>query len=201
MNPLTPEPSYTQIRQVKLSLFLAWRLLPSPFKSTLFTCRNETLHAVFYDRMEAYGRRVGRPGQMKLVVFSIDSVHVAIQTPGNHDTLKRTYSSKIGHNAVVCTVIASADSLPCWMGCLSASVSPSNTDERLASLFLRLNGQGNIVGGLLDFLTGPVKDQGLDPGQVPFHDFYTVLLMDKGYKTYGRQAAGSKMMFFKRSSL
>ena len=32
VNPLTAEPSYTQIGQVELSLFLAWRLLPSPLQ-------------------------------------------------------------------------------------------------------------------------------------------------------------------------
>jgi len=35
VNPLTAEPSYTQIGQVKLSLSLAWRLLPSPLEQML----------------------------------------------------------------------------------------------------------------------------------------------------------------------
>ena len=147
------------------------------------------LTACFSDRLLEYARRVGRPpGVMKLVVFAIDSMHVAIQTPSNHDSLKRTFSSKIGCNAVVCTVISSTDALPCWFGCLAASVSPANTDERLASMYLRLNGQG-LPGGLLDFLTGPLTNHG--PPQVNFHDFFTVLLMDRGFKTYGRHAAGS----------
>ena len=125
---------------------------------------------------------------MKLVVLAMDSLHIGIQTPSNHDSLKRTYSSKISSNGVVFTVIASPDSLPCWIGCLAASVSPANTDERLASLYLRLNNQG-LNGGLLDFLTGPSTNQG--PNQVAFHDFYAILLKDKGYKGYGRHAAGS----------
>ena len=155
------------------------------------------LAAVFHDRVEAYERRTGRQGRMKLVVYAIDSIHVAIQTPSNHDALKRTFSSKIHSNAVVCSVIASADAMPCWMGCLSASVSPANTDERLASNFLHLNSHGNLVGGLLDFLTGPLKEQGLGPGEHPFPDFFTVLLMDKGYKPYGRLAAGWWNSMFK----
>ena len=81
-----------------------------------------------------------------------------------------------------------------WVGkiwlytCLAASVSPANTDERLASMYLRLNSQG-LPGGLLDFLTGPLTNRG--PQQVDFHDFFTILLMDRGYKPYGRHAAGS----------
>ena len=146
------------------------------------------LTAAFTERMEAYARRVGRVGQMKLVVLAMDSLHIGIQTPSNHDSLKRTYSSKISSNGVVCTVIASPDSLPCWIGCLAASISPANTDERLASLYLRLNNQGLLTGGLLDFLTGPLTNQG--PNQVAYHDFFTILLMDKGYRGYGRHAAG-----------
>ena len=145
------------------------------------------LTAAFSDRLLGYAARVGRPpGDFKLVVFSIDSMHVAIQTPTNHDTLKRTFSSKIGSNAVVCTVISTPDAMPCWFGCLAASVSPANTDERLASMYMRLNSQG-LPGGLLDFLTGPSTNR----GQVDFHDFFTVLLMDRGFKPYGRLAAGS----------
>ena len=58
------------------------------------------LAAAYSERMEAYARRVGRVGEMKLVVMSMDSIHIAIQTPANHDTLKRTFSSKIGGNGV-----------------------------------------------------------------------------------------------------
>ena len=140
------------------------------------------LTAAFTERMEAYARRVGRVGQMKLVVLAMDSLHIGIQTPSNHDSLKRTYSSKLSSNGVVCTVIASPDSLPCWIGCLAASISPANTDERLASLYLRLNNQGLLIGGLLDFLTGPLTNQG--PHQAAYHDFFTILLMDKGYRGY-----------------
>ena len=143
------------------------------------------LTAAFTERMDAYARRVGRVGQMKLVVLAMDSLTIGIQTPSNHDSLKRTYSSKISSNGVVCTVISSPDSLPVWVGCLAASVSPANTDERLASLYLH---QG-LDGGLLDFLTGPLTNLG--PNQVAFHDFFTIILMDKGYRGYGRQPAGS----------
>ena len=146
------------------------------------------LTAAFTPRMEEYARQVGRVGMMKLTVFAIDSVHLEVQTPGNHDCLKRTYSSKISGSGVVCTVIASPDSMPCWIGCLAASVSPANTDERLGELYLRLNSQG-VNGGLLDFLTGPLTDQGQP--HIAFHDFFTILLMDKGYRGYGRQPAGS----------
>ena len=55
-------------------------------------------------------------------------------------------------------------------------------------MYLRLNSQG-LPGGLLDFLTGPLTNRG--PQQVDFHDFFTILLMDRGYKPYGRHAAGS----------
>ena len=100
------------------------------------------LTAAFSSRLVAFAGQVGRPpGDFKLVVFAIDSLHLATQTPGNHDTLKRTFSSKIGKNAVVCTLISSPDALPCWVGCLAGSVSPANTDERLASTFLRPNSQ------------------------------------------------------------
>ena len=142
------------------------------------------LTAAFSSRLVAFAGQVGRPpGDFKLVVFAIDSLHLATQTPGNHDTLKRTFSSKIGKNVVVCTLISSPDALPCWVGCLAGSVSPANTDERLASTFLRLNSQG-LPGGLLDFLTGPLSTRG-------FHDFFTILMADRGYKPYGRHAAGS----------
>ena len=53
------------------------------------------LTASFTPRMKAYERRVGRVDDMKLVVFAIDSLHLGVQTPSNHDTLKRTFSSKI----------------------------------------------------------------------------------------------------------
>ena len=53
------------------------------------------LTAAFTPRMEEYARRVGRVGQMHLVVFAIDSLHLGVHTPSNHDCLKRTFSSKI----------------------------------------------------------------------------------------------------------
>ena len=59
------------------------------------------LTATFTGRMEAYARQVGRVGQMKLVVLAMDSLHIGIQTPSNHDSLKRTYSSKISSNGVI----------------------------------------------------------------------------------------------------
>ena len=145
------------------------------------------LAAAYSERMEAYARRVGRVGEMKLVVMSMDSIHIAIQTPANHDTLKRTFSSKIGGNGVVFHAVAGADSMPLWTGCLGASVSPANTDERQAWLALHLNSQG-MTGGLLDFLTGPMTNPG--PNGASFYDFFTVLLVDKGYREYGRQPAG-----------
>ena len=136
------------------------------------------LTAAFTPRLVAYANRVGRPpGDFKLIVYSIDSLHVGTQTPSDHDSLKRTFSSKIGKNAVVATVISTPDALPVWFGCLAASVSPANTDERLASMYLRLNSQG-LPGGLLDFLTG-------------LPDFCIVLLADRGFRPYGRHVAGS----------
>ena len=127
---------------------------------------------------------------MKLVVLAIDSLHLGVQTPSNHDTLKRTFSSKISRSGVVCTVVSSSDAMPCWIGCLAASVSPANTDERLGELYMRLNSQG-LNGGLLDLLTGPTT-QGQN--QNAFHDFFTILLMDKGYRGYGRHVAGSQTL-------
>ena len=146
------------------------------------------LTASFTPRMKAYERRVGRVDEMKLVVFAIDSLHLGVQTPSNHDTLKRTFSSKISRSGVVSTVIASPDSMPVWVGCLAASVSPANTDERLGDLYIR---QG-LNGGLLAFLTGPLTDQGQN--HIAFHDFFIILLMDKGYRGYGRHVAGSQTL-------
>ena len=143
------------------------------------------LTAVFTPRMEAYARRVGRVGQMRLCVLAMDSLHLGIDTPTNHDCLKRTYSSKISRSGVVTSVIASPDAMPKWIGCLAASVSPANTDERLGEMYLHLNSQG-LNGGLLDFLIGPLTHQGPNA----HHDFFTVLLIDKGYRPYGRQPAG-----------
>ena len=117
------------------------------------------LTAAFTPRMKAYERRVGKVDEMKLVVLGVDSLHLGVQTPSNHDTLKRTFSSKISRSGVVSTVIASPDYMPVWIGCLAASVSPANTDERLGELHMRLNSEG-LKGGLLDFLTGPLTDQG-----------------------------------------
>ena len=151
--------------------------------------RNEMLTAAFSPRMEEYARRVGRVGQMKLVVFALDSIHIAIHVPSNHDTLKRTFSSKISHNGVVFNVVASPDSMPCWASCLGASVSPANTDERQAWLSMHLNSQG-LTGGFLDFLTGPHTTPAPNQVQVLRYDFFVVLLIDKGYRGYGRQPAG-----------
>ena len=64
-------------------------------------------------------------------------------------------SSKIKKNAVVTTTIASADGLPKFIGCLSASISPANTDERIAATLYQLNQA--LPGGLRDFLLGPLK--------------------------------------------
>ena len=153
------------------------------------------LTAAFTPRMRAYERRVGRIDEMKLVVLAIDSLHLGVQTPSNHDTLKRTFSSKISRSGVVCTVVSSSDAMPCWIGCLAASVSPANTDERLGELYMRLNSQG-LNGGLLDLLTGPTT-QGQN--QIAFHDFFTILLMDKGYRGYGRHVAGSQTLWVAHS--
>ena len=148
------------------------------------------LTAAFTPRMRAYERRVGRIDEMKLVVLAIDSLHLGVQTPSNHDTLKRTFSSKISRSGVVCTVVSSSDAMPCWIGCLAASVSPANTDERLGELYMCLNSQG-LNGGLLDLLTG-LTTQGQN--QIASHDFFTVLLMDKSYRGYGRHVAGSQTL-------
>ena len=120
--------------------------------------RNEMLTAAFSPRMHEYARRVGRVGEMKLVVFALDSIHIAIQVPSNHDTLKRTFSSKISHNGVVFNVVASPDSMPCWASCLGASVSPANTDERQAWLSMHLNSQG-LTGGFLTSLLARIPPQ------------------------------------------
>ena len=64
-------------------------------------------------------------------------------------------SSKIKKNAVVTTTIASPDGLPKFIGCLSASISPANTDERIAATLYQLNQV--LPGGLRDFLMGPLK--------------------------------------------
>ena len=145
------------------------------------------LTAAFTPRMEEYARRVGRVGQMHLVVFAIDSLHHGVHTPSNHDCLKRTFSSKISQSGVVTTVIASPDAMPCWIGPLAASVSPSNTDERIGEMLFHLNNQGHR-GGILDFLRGPLTPP--RPNRVPFRNFFVVLLADKGYRGYGRAPPG-----------
>lgn len=89
-------------------------------------------------------------------------------------------SSKIKKNAVVTTAIASADGLPKFIGVLSASISPANTDERVAATLYELNEAGLLPGSLRDFLQGPLRVQGLQPGEQPYGDFFTVLLLDKG---------------------
>ena len=89
-------------------------------------------------------------------------------------------STKLKKNAVVTTAIASADGIPKFIGCLSASISPANTDERLAAKLYELNDAGHLPGGLRDFLLGPLLVQGLQPLEQPYHDFFTVLLLDKG---------------------
>ena len=138
------------------------------------------LTAAFTPRMKAYERRVGKVDEMKLVVLGVDSLHLGVQTPSNHDTLKRTFSSKISRSGVVSTVIASPDYMPVWIGCLAASVSPANTDERSEELYIRLSSQG-LNEGLLDFQAEP-------------HDFFIILLMDKGYRGYGRHVADSQTL-------
>ena len=89
-------------------------------------------------------------------------------------------STKIKSNALVHTVIASADGIARFIGCLAMAVSPANTDERIAAMLYELNDNGLLSGGLKDFLLGPILRMGLLPGEIPFHDFYIVLLIDRG---------------------
>jgi hypothetical protein len=137
---------------------------------------NETLQ----HQRNIYAARVNKVGKIKLAVLAMDGLHIATHKSQSQEHLRRLYSSKIKSNAVVSTVISSPDGLPKFVGCLSASLSRANTDERIAATLMQLNNDGLTTGSLLDFLMGPMKNQGLDVGEQPFHDFFTVLLIDKG---------------------
>ena len=90
------------------------------------------------------------------------------------------YSGKIKSNAVVTHVIASPDGIAKFVITLTAASSPSNTDERVAANQFDMDLNGLVRGGLMKFLEGPLKTQGLLPGELPFHDFFVRLLLDKG---------------------
>lgn len=97
------------------------------------------LTAAFSSRLVAFAGQVGRPpGDFKLVVFAIDSLHLATQTPGNHDTL-----------------ISSPDALPCWVGCLAGSVSPGGLLDFLTGPL--------STRGFHDFFTILMADRGYKP--------------------------------------
>ena len=97
------------------------------------------------------------------------------------------FSGKIGKCGLLSTALCSPDGLPKYVTNIASSSSPTCTDERIIATLMDLEDPANpvLTGGVRSFLTGPTIQP---PGQqqAPYHDFFTVLILDLGYRSYGR---------------
>jgi hypothetical protein len=167
------------------------RLRESYLEISQATQRSEMLYAVFSPLRDAYAIRVGlNPADVKLAVVCLDGLHCAVQKSSSHEHFRRLHSGKLKKNGVVIQGIASLDAKPQFIGCMTASISPANTDERIAAGLYQMNANGSHTGGLRDWLMGPMKFLNLRPGQVPYYDFFIMVLLDRGYKVFGNLPAG-----------
>ena len=100
------------------------------------TMRNTRCATAFLPTMLETMRQNPNLGNLKLVVVSWDSRHIKTQHSSSFDFQKRSYSSKIGNNAIVKLAATGADSVQRFIFMTTASTSPSNTDEAMASFLL-----------------------------------------------------------------
>ena len=135
--------------------------------------------------MQHYEQQNNIVGQMKLVIFALDSVTIATQQLSEHQHGKKNFSTKVGKCGVISTCIVSLDGMPKYITNMASSSSPSCTDERIMAKLMALEDPPNplIAGGLRSFLTGPVLNHAQHG---VYHDFFTVLIPDLGYKPWGR---------------
>ena len=110
-----------------------WELLVECNQATMTNSRLATIFARQVHQYEINNPLlIQQHGPMRLVVFEWDSRHLKIMKPENHQHQKRTYSSKIKSNAVVKLVGCTSDAIVRFIYILTASTSPSCTDESLA---------------------------------------------------------------------
>ena len=149
------------------------------------TLRNPSLHRAYLPAMQHYEQQNNQRGQMKLVIYALDSVTIATQQLSEHQHGKKNFSTKVGKCGVISTCIVSLDGMPKYITNMASSSSPSCTDERIMAKLMALEDPPNplIAGGLRSFLTGPVLNHAQHG---VYHDFFTVLIPDLGYKPWGR---------------
>ena len=147
-----------------INLNLAWEEICGA------TARDERLTATFGPTVRQYEVSQNLPqGSMKLGCIAIDSRHNVITKSQDHTNLKRQFSEKNKGNAIVCHIVSSVDGRGVFVLPLCAATSPSNTDERIMKYITDLEINRNLLGGFLDFITGP-------------QNVFVVILMDLGYK-------------------
>ena len=73
---------------------------------------------------------------LKLVVVLWDSRHVKCQHSTSFNFQRRSYSTKIGNNAVVKIAACGCDSIQKFVYMTAASISPANTDEAMTRFLM-----------------------------------------------------------------
>ena len=100
------------------------------------TLRNTRATAAFLPTMFQAQQQNPQLGQLKLVVIAWDTRHVKSQHSSSFNFQRRSFSTKIGDNAVVKIAACGLDSKQKFVYLTSASISPSNTDEALCSYLI-----------------------------------------------------------------
>lgn len=104
------------------------------------TMRNTRCASTFLPTMLEFIRQNPLLGWMKLVVMSWDSRHILTPHSMDFDEQKRSWSTKVSDNAIVKLACSGMDSIQKFVYMCSASISPANTDEALASFLIDLEG-------------------------------------------------------------
>ena len=102
------------------------------------TMRNTRFSAAFIPTMNEAIRQNPQLGDLKPVCISWDSRHVKTPHSVSFDFQRRTFSTKIGDNAVVKLAAAGLDALQRFIYLTTASVSPANTDEAISRFLIDL---------------------------------------------------------------
>ena len=110
------------------------------------TLRNTRATASFTPTMLEVQRLNPHLGSLKLVVVVCDSRHIKCHHSICFFFQRRTYSTKIGNNAVVKLVACGLDGKQKFIYLTAASISPSNTDEAVCSFLLDMEtNQGDYI--------------------------------------------------------
>ena len=127
------------------------------------TLRNQRAYQVF--------QHLCQPGE-RLVIIIWDSTDQSLPKSGNHSTQKRTYSTKSNENCLHKLECCDATGIVVYTCIVSASTTPSCTDESVSYFLVTEESRLRLNGGMERVFIGI-------PG------FRVVNLMDKGWERWG----------------